>query len=429
MIDVELNKELLMIVPLFVALLGLTAVVLVDRFIGKKERRLVLVIIVLLLSNVVQNYIEYRLQLPATASPWRTGVVIYGYAVRPFILVTFLLLVGKKDKLFYVAAALAGVNALIYLTAFFSPVVFYIAPDNHFMRGVFPLGYACQIVSGILLAYLLFLSVKECYRVRKVETVLPILNVAIIVATIVADMFSKDNFASSFLMIGMVLCSLFYYLWLHLCFVRKHELALMEEHRNRVILSQIQPHFIYNTLFSIQAIEGNPEETKQAINEFAGFIRGNLAALDGKDLIPFAEEIAYVRDYVSLQKRRFADKFDVTYEIQDEDFSLPPLTVQILVENSIKHGILVRKQFGSIVIRSYRNGKNHVIVVEDDGVGFDTEILKDSKRVGLKAVKNRLEYQLGATLDVESEPGKGTKVTINIPDLPRVFGKVKGGKR
>ena len=196
----------------------------------------------------------------------------------------------------------------------------------------------------------------------------------------------------------------------------------MEEHRNRVILSQIQPHFIYNTLFSIQAIEGNPEETKQAINEFAAFIRGNLAALDGKDLIPFAEEIAYVKDYVSLQKRRFADKFDVTYEIQDEDFSLPPLTVQILVENSIKHGILVRKQFGSIVVRSYRNGKNHVIVVEDDGVGFDTEILKDSKRVGLKAVKNRLEYQLGATLDVESEPGKGTKVTMKIPDFPPPFG-------
>ena len=416
MIDVELNKELLMIVPLFVALLGLTAVVLVDRFIGKKERRRVLIIVALLLSNVVQNYIEYRLQLPATASPLRTCVVIYGYAVRPFILVTFLLLVGKKDKLFYVAAALAGVNALIYLTAFFSPVVFYIAPDNHFMRGVFPWGYTCQIVSGILLAYLLFLSVKECYRIRKVEMFLPILNVAIIVAAIVADMFSKDNFASSFLMVGMVLCSLFYYLWLHLCFVREHELALMEEHRNRVILSQIQPHFIYNTLFSIQAIEGNPEETKQAINEFAGFIRGNLAALDGKELIPFSEEIAYVKDYVSLQKRRFTDKFDVTYEIQDEDFSLPPLTVQILVENSIKHGILVRKQFGTIVVRSYRNGKDHVVVVEDDGVGFDTEILKKSKRVGLKAVKNRLEYQLGGTLDVESEPGKGTKVTMKIPD-------------
>lgn len=427
MIDVELNKELLMIVPLFVALLGLTAVVLVDRFIGKKERRLVLVIIVLLLSNVVQNYIEYRLQLPATASPWRTGVVIYGYAVRPFILVTFMLLVGKKDKLFYVAAALAGVNALIYLTAFFSPVVFYIAPDNHFMRGSFPWGYACQIVSGILLAYLLFLSVKECYRVRKVETVLPILNVAIIVAAIVADMLSKDNFASSFLMIGMVLCSLFYYLWLHLRFVREHELALMEDYRNRVILSQIQPHFIYNTLFSIQAIEGNPEETRQAINEFSNYIRGNLAALDGKELIPFTEEIAYVKDYVCLQKRRFTDKFDVVYEISDEDFFVPPLTVQILVENAIKHGILVRKEFGTIVVRSYRNGKNHMIVVEDDGVGFDTEILKESKRVGLKAVKNRLEYQLDGTIDIESEPGKGTKVTIKIP--PRSPGIINGGKR
>ena len=64
-----------------------------------------------------------------------------------------------------------------------------------------------------------------------------------------------------------------------------------------------------------------------------------------------------------------------------------------------------------------------ISVVEDDGVGFDTEILKQSKRVGLKAVKNRLEYQLGATIDVVSEPGKGTKITINIPTLPRVSAK------
>ena len=424
-IDIELNRELLMVVPLLVALLGLTIVVLVDRFIGKKERRRVLIIIALLLSVVAQNYIEYRLQLPATASPWRTGVVIYGYAVRPFILVTFLLLVGKKDKLFYVAAALAGVNALIYMTAFFSPVVFYIAPDNHFMRGSFPLTYTCQIVSGILLAYLLFLSVKESYRVRKIETILPIVNVVIVIAAIVADLFT-DNFPATFLTDSMVLCSIFYYLWLHLRFVREHELALMEEHRNRVILSQIQPHFIYNTLFSIQAIEGNPEETRQAINEFANYIRGNLAALDGKELISFAEEIAYVKDYVCLQKRRFTDKFDVTYDIKDEAFSVPPLTVQILVENSIKHGILVRKEFGTIAVRSFRDGKDHVIVVEDDGVGFDTEILKDSERVGLKAVKNRLEYQLSGTLDLESEPGKGTKVTIRFPQS---LGILNGGKR
>ena len=183
----------------------------------------------------------------------------------------------------------------------------------------------------------------------------------------------------------------------------------------QLVLSQIQPHFIYNTLSSIRSIEGNPEETKRAITEFANYIRGNLSALDGKELIPFSEELDFVKDYVSLQQRRFPNRINVIYDITDKDFMVPPLTVQILVENAIKHGILVRYDSGLVIVQTRLERNNHVIVVSDDGVGFDVKKLDNTDRVGLRAVRNRLEYYLEGTLFIESEVGHGTDVVIEIP--------------
>ena len=183
----------------------------------------------------------------------------------------------------------------------------------------------------------------------------------------------------------------------------------------KLLLSQVQPHFIYNSLSSIRNIEGNPEETKRAITEFANYIRGNLAALDGKELIPFSTEMEYVKDYISLQQRRFPDRIDVDIDLADVDFSVPPLTVQILVENAIKHGITARYEKGTITIKTYREKNNHVIRVIDDGVGFDTKTLEKTDRVGLRAVRNRLEYYLEGKISIESQIGKGTDVTIKIP--------------
>ena len=122
-----------------------------------------------------------------------------------------------------------------------------------------------------------------------------------------------------------------------------------------------------------------------------------------------------VKDYVSMQQLRFPNRFKTAYEITDSDFSLPPLSVQILVENAIQHGIIVRREPGIITVKSYPEDNHHVISVTDDGVGFDTKKLKDTERVGLRAVKNRLEYFSDGTISVESEIGKGTVVTIKIP--------------
>lgn len=408
------NLIILTILPLVVALTGLAASVLCDQFIKREQKRILLIIVALLFSLVAQNFIEYRLMIPERASYWRTIVSIYGYAARPFVIILFIQLYGKRDAFSVAALGLGALNAVLHLTATFSGLVFTITRTNHFIRG--PLGYTCHIVSGLLLAYLFYLSVRECCKVRKIESAIPLLNVVIVAVTIFLDMFVlSGEIPVASLTDSMVICSVFYYVWLHLRFVRDHEEAIAEENRERIVLSQIQPHFIYNTLFSIQNIEGNPEETKRAITEFANYIRGNLSALDGKELIPFRSEIKNVRDYMSLQQRRFPGKLKAVYETEDLDFSIPPLTIQILVENAIKHGISVRYESGTIKIRSYCDKKNHVIEVIDDGVGFNTEKLKEANSVGIRAVTNRLKYHLNATIQFESELGKGTRVTIKIP--------------
>ena len=404
----------LTILPLTLALVGLAVAVLCDEFIKKEQKRLLLIIAAVLLSLVAQNYIEYRLILLEKASYWRTIIAIYGYSARPFVIVLFLLLIGKNDSFFLAALALCVMNLLLYLTATFSGLVFAITEDNHFIRG--PLGYTCHIVSAVLLAYLFYLSIREYVRVRKIEATVPLLNVIAIVGAIFLDLYLlTGDIPVSSLTQCMVICSVFYYVWLHLRFVRDHEEAIVEENRNRIVISQIQPHFIYNTLFSIQNIPGNPEETKKAITEFANLIRGNLSALDGQELIPFELELKNVKDYLSLQQRRFPNKIKVVYETDDVDFSIPPLTVQVLVENAIKHGISVRYESGTIKIRSYCDKKYHIIEVSDDGVGFDTNKLKDTDRIGVRAVTNRLKYHLNGTIAFESEIGKGTVVTIKIP--------------
>ena len=186
--------------------------------------------------------------------------------------------------------------------------------------------------------------------------------------------------------------------------------------RDQMLLGQVRPHFIYNALAAIQHIEGNPPATKQAIADFANYLRGNLATLSGEELVAIGKELEHVHTYVELEKLRFGDKINVAFDVEDADFSLPPLSVQILVENAIKHGVTARYEGGNVWVRICHETDTHVIQVIDDGVGFDPAQKDEHNHVGLNSVKNRLEYFVSGTLTIESEMGKGTTVTIRIPD-------------
>jgi sensor histidine kinase YesM len=134
-------------------------------------------------------------------------------------------------------------------------------------------------------------------------------------------------------------------------------------------------------------------------------------------LVPFSQELEHIRHYLALEKLRFGDSLKVCYDIREESFGIPLLSVQPLVENAVKHGILKKREGGTIRIASKREGNCYRITVTDDGIGFDAdECMGDGKRhIGIDNVQRRLEMESGARLSITSRAGCGTTAVITIP--------------
>jgi LytS/YehU family sensor histidine kinase len=189
---------------------------------------------------------------------------------------------------------------------------------------------------------------------------------------------------------------------------------LIESQRNALMLSQINPHFIYNTLSTIASMcDVSPTQAKHLTIDFSRYLRQNLSTLSTEGLIPFEQELEHVECYLKIEKARFREKLNVIYSIQCKNFSLPPLTVQPLVENAVKHGITKKASGGTLRILTLEEDDCYIVRIIDDGVGFDTE--KAEMHVGLQNVRSRLAATCRGDLNVKSTVGIGTRVTIAIP--------------
>ena len=192
--------------------------------------------------------------------------------------------------------------------------------------------------------------------------------------------------------------------------------AKLAESRISTMMSQIRPHFIYNTLGSIEQLcELDPPKAGELVHNFAKYLRGNFGELDNPKPILMSQEIEHVHHYINIEKVRFPD-MTFSFEIRSKDFSLPALTVQPIVENAIKHGLMKLQKGGTIRVISYDTDTDYCVSVEDDGVGFDTsKLLDDKKHIGIRNIRDRLKVMVGGTLKIESTQGVGTKVLITIP--------------
>ena len=192
--------------------------------------------------------------------------------------------------------------------------------------------------------------------------------------------------------------------------------AQLQENRIAIMISQIQPHFIYNTLGTIQQLcKENPEQAARLVQNFSTYLRGNFSELDNTVPIRFAKELEHVRCYTEIELIRFPD-MTVRYDIQTEEFLLPALSVQPLVENAIKHGLMGLEEGGTVTICAYEEANDYCICVSDDGVGFDVSGLTDTKKhIGIRNVRERLQAMCGGSLTIESQPGTGTRAWIRIP--------------
>lgn len=446
----EYEPYYLIYFAVFLQLIGLTFAAFVDPYISKRHKTVILINCLLTFVLIMQNYMDCSFSLQPTMFFQRKVTGIIGYSIRPVILVMWLYLICKNQRLIF-AWALVIINALVHLTALFSGVCFTITPENVFERG--PLGYTCHMISAVLLVYLFWLSAdmyvesvdrkitsKGNVQINDIsqglssdqmkqeimkygygiEGLLPVACVLIIIISVILD--SKIVFDYEpivFLTIAIVSSNLFYYIWLHLGFVKEHEHDLQAQQRIQIMKSQIQPHFLYNTLSTIQALcLTDPDKAADTAERFGTYLRQNLNSLDQSELIPFEKEMEHTRVYAEIEQIRFPS-IEVTYdvkEVEDSGLDIPALTVQPLVENAIRHGVRSKTQ-GIIHVSASKKESFYVITVEDNGRGFDTEVLKnqDNEHIGIQNVKERLESLCNGKLTVNSRPGEGTMVTIRIP--------------
>ena len=195
------------------------------------------------------------------------------------------------------------------------------------------------------------------------------------------------------------------------------ELALSESN-NSLVLSQIQPHFLYNALTSIYRLcDVKPEAAKEAVSNFSKYLRGNLDSIKQTQMISFAEELKHLQAYLALEKIRYGDYLKVEYNIEVAEFFIPPLTVQPLVENAVNHGVSDLPEGGTVTISTKEKDDCYEIRVSDNGVGFNPDEQKNDGRshVGIANVRSRLKIMCNGTLEIKSEIGKGTETIINIP--------------
>lgn len=190
--------------------------------------------------------------------------------------------------------------------------------------------------------------------------------------------------------------------------------------------AQIQPHFVVNTLNSIVSLgETDPDRMRELGHAFASFLRLSFDSLNTEELIVLSHEVRLTETYLFIERERFPDRLRVVWETEPglEPY-VPPLSIQPLVENAVKHGVLRQSEGGTVHIRILRADDRVRIEVGDDGVGMSAEQARQAlsqpasgrRGVGLYNTNRRLKRLYGAGLHIVSQPGQGTTVSFEVPE-------------
>lgn len=186
--------------------------------------------------------------------------------------------------------------------------------------------------------------------------------------------------------------------------------------QNTTLMQQIKGHFFFNTLNTISALcKYDVKEANNAINIFANYMRQYMNTISESKNISFTKELEIVESTLKIEKLRYPDTFIYEIDLEFTDFKIPPLSIQPIIENSIIHGLRRTGNKGVISVKTVKFANEVHVIISDNGVGFDTSILKNTESIGLKNLKNRLHIMSKAKMKIESEKDKGTTTTLIIP--------------
>lgn len=315
----------------------------------------------------------------------------------------------------YISRTIATTGTVTVVISQFNNMLYYFDDSNLYHRG--PAFAFSQLIGLCGMAVNVFYILKNRKYISK-ERFIPLLMY--IVLPVVAMIIQLFVYGFSLLNLAITVAVLFIFLISQGILSRRliaNELQI-ENLKQEIAISQISPHFTLNCLNTIKYLyKTDPVDAEKAMDAFAAFLRNDLNMINQNKKIPFQKELQQIQAYLFLEKKRFGDRVKVEYDLQTTEFEVPPLSVQPLVENAVKHGITKKENGGTVCILTEKTEIGIKITIADDGVGFDPQMpfSDDRSHIGIQNVTKRLESMCFASVRIESAPGVGTTVTIDIP--------------
>ena len=189
----------------------------------------------------------------------------------------------------------------------------------------------------------------------------------------------------------------------------------LEQSENAMLMAQIQPHFINNSLMALRSRCLDNPEIYDSLTKFSQYLRSHFEVIGDTKMISFEREMENIEAYLDLERENYGERLQVEYDIECDDFLIPALSVQPLVENAVRHGIGTYDKGGTVYIKSFRQDENICIEIIDDGSGRSniTEQQKKRRGIGIENVRSRL--RIGDTGELEiirGEHGMIAKITL-----------------
>lgn len=347
----------------------------------------------------------------------------FGFLTMPLVAEYLTHIIKKRSGISglywkYIEWVLFAIGSAMLIVNIFDEFIYSFDARNTYYR--LPFGMLPGVIAFIGIVITLGVVFEYLRYLQTFEKIATVIYLILPVAAVVVQSF---RYGISFTYLSLVISSLMLFISFEVNYTQyntEKERKLAEE-RIRLFNQQIQPHFIFNSLSVIKHLcRKSPNEAADAIDEFAGYMRSCTDLMNETDCVSAERELDLVKHYIYMQQKRFGDSIQFEFDIEDTDFTIPPFSIQTNVENAVKHGLRAQAvESGCIKIKTYKKDGKHIVEVEDNGVGFDTAILKDGSQtshVGISNTDKRLHLMCGGSLDIQSAESLGTKVIITVPE-------------
>ena len=326
----------------------------------------------------------------------------------------------RTSRLFHAVLALWALYSILLVNVPFIDEFIYVTPENQFYRGSLYSFFQIPIIT-VLLLNLAGTVRRRTHFSRKAFLSFVIAQVPIAI-TLTVNLFvdAVALFDISYVLSALAMYSLILSDQIEQDKRRQQKIISQEREianqRASVMVLQMRPHFIYNALISIYGLcRLDPEKARQTTLDFANYLRKNFSAIVSDSAIPFSTELEHTRAYLAVEQVQHDDMLVVDWDTGFTNFRLPPLTLQPIVENAVKHGMDTDSAPLRILIRTKHTDFGTEITVEDTGPGFDPS--DESKpHTTLENIRQRLEMMCGGSMSIKPREGGGAVVTIMIPD-------------